>query len=146
MYDLLTRKPAHAEDSNSSKNFVAELLDGATVHMSVLETKLRGHHTELARLKTAWSAPGSAIEESLLCPITCELIHDPVVATDGSTYEHAAIGVWFETGKVVPPMTNVRLASLMPTRSSLVRSLISKILEECRRGLNQLPVHRAAPW
>ena len=70
---------------NSSKNFSEELIDGVAVHQSVLETKLRDHHAELVRVKTALLACYSDVDEGRLCPITCELIHDSVVASDGNT-------------------------------------------------------------
>merc|ERR1719510_410056 len=34
------------------------------------------------------------IEPELLCPITCELPTDPVVAADGWTYDRTAIARW----------------------------------------------------
>ena len=122
---------ARVDASNSSKDF-AEDLDVAAVQLSVLETKLRDHRAELARLKTALSARDSEIEEDLVCPITCELIHDPVFASDGNTYERAAIEAWFAMDKVTSPMTNAPLASLVLTPNNLARRLIAKILEECR--------------
>lgn len=55
------------------------------------------------------------ILESFFCPITKELMQDPVIAADGFTYERLAIDTWIKTqlrkGKVVlSPMTNEPLA------------------------------------
>jgi len=33
----------------------------------------------------------------MLCPISCELMRDPVIAADGHTYERAAITRWIES-------------------------------------------------
>ena len=106
------------------------------MHQSVLGTKLRDHCAELARLKTGLQARGSEIEEHLLCPITCELMHDPVVASDGITYERAAIEEWFETGKQTSPLTNAPLVSQVLIPNYLARGLIGTILEECREQLH----------
>jgi len=63
-----------------------------------------------------------------LCPITSELMVDPVIAVDGQTYERAAITTWFKNhGKgatVLSPMTNKPLKSrnLVPNLS--LRKLI----------------------
>lgn len=46
--------------------------------------------------------------EDFYCPITQtdELMKDPVVASDGKTYERAAIREWIGLGKQTSPMTN----------------------------------------
>ena len=36
------------------------------------------------------------------CPITCELMDDPVVASDGHTYERRAIEQWFAKQRTSP--------------------------------------------
>mmetsp|Transcript_7892 Transcript_7892/g.29209 ORF Transcript_7892/g.29209 Transcript_7892/m.29209 type:complete len:249 (+) Transcript_7892:409-1155(+) len=40
--------------------------------------------------------------EEYLCPITCEVMQDPVVAADGHTYERAAIGEWLQHHDLSP--------------------------------------------
>ncbi|CAF1530400.1 unnamed protein product, partial [Rotaria magnacalcarata] len=37
---------------------------------------------------------------------------DPVVLSDGFTYERAAIQQWLDTGHTRSPMTNIELASV----------------------------------
>ena len=34
------------------------------------------------------------VPKAFQCPITCELLADPVIAADGHTYERDAIGAW----------------------------------------------------
>ena len=46
----------------------------------------------------------------LRCPITRELLKDPVVAADGHTYERSAILQWF-TQSTRSPMTNIAVPS-----------------------------------
>jgi hypothetical protein len=50
--------------------------------------------------------------EKFLCPITCEKLVDPVIASDGRTYERAAIEDWFQSGKSTSPCTNEILNDL----------------------------------
>lgn len=45
------------------------------------------------------------------CPITHTLMHDPVVAADGHTYERQAIERWFGEGNTTSPLTGAHLAS-----------------------------------
>ena len=54
-----------------------------------------------------------------LCPITQELMKDPVIATDGHTYERTAIETWTRQGRNVSPMTNVPFtgSTLLPNRN-----------------------------
>lgn len=47
----------------------------------------------------------------LQCPITHDLMSDPVIAADGHTYERAAIEEWLQTN-ATSPMTNEALPHL----------------------------------
>ena len=58
--------------------------------------------------------------DEYLCPITHELMRDPVIAADGYSYERSAIEAWLRSGGApVSPMTNAPLVSptLTPNRS-----------------------------
>lgn len=44
-----------------------------------------------------------------ICPITQEIMLEPVTCSDGFTYEKRAITEWFLSGKYTSPMTNVVL-------------------------------------
>ena len=48
------------------------------------------------------------IPDEFLCPITQEMMENPVVAADGHTYERAAIVQWLQ-GHRTSPLTNERL-------------------------------------
>ena len=50
-------------------------------------------------------APDSAPAE-FLCPISQELMVEPVVAADGHSYDQVEIEKWFETGHRTSPMTD----------------------------------------
>lgn len=64
------------------------------------------------------------IPEEYLCPITQEVMRDPVLADDGFIYEQAAIARWLET-KDTSPMTGAPLASKQLRRVNTLRSAIS---------------------
>lgn len=42
-----------------------------------------------------------------ICPITSEILSDPVICEDGFTYERSAITTWFSRDKRTSPMTNM---------------------------------------
>ncbi len=50
------------------------------------------------------------IKQSFMCPITYEMMSDPVVCADGFTYERSAIEAWLARS-LVSPMTGARLSS-----------------------------------
>nr|XP_047136353.1 formin-like protein 7 [Hydra vulgaris] len=53
------------------------------------------------------------------CPITMDVMVDPVIIADGFTYEKESIMKWFSSGKATSPMTNLSLSHmyLIPNRS-----------------------------
>jgi len=59
------------------------------------------------------------IPDEFLCPITRELMSDPVIASDGFTYERSSITSWIRAGKDTSPMTNIPLqqTEFIPNRS-----------------------------
>ena len=120
-----------AATSGKAKKLEADdLLDGVAKHQSVLEEALREHRAELARLKIS---SASELPEDLCCPITTELMSEPVMCVgDGNTYERAAIEQWFATGARTSPTTNAQLESITLVPNLTVKRLIAVELE--RRG------------
>jgi hypothetical protein len=45
------------------------------------------------------------------CPISQDIMNDPVICSDGQTYERSAIQPWFDRGNNTSPITNVPLAN-----------------------------------
>ena len=66
----------------------------------------------------------STLPKEFLCPITHELLQDPVVLCDGHTYERKAIERWLKGGKRTSPMTGAVLASTALTPNFTLRSMI----------------------
>ncbi|CAG9323652.1 unnamed protein product [Blepharisma stoltei] len=68
--------------------------------------------------------------DEYLCPITHELMTNPVVAADGITYEKSAITLWLKKGHHRSPVTNERLLhnSLIPNLA--LKKLIDKFRSE----------------
>ena len=61
---------------------------------------------------------------SFVCPLTLELMRDPVRASDGFCFERAAIESWFRKGNTRSPLTNEELhdTELAPKKNSVKRS------------------------
>ncbi|XP_050711432.1 WD repeat, SAM and U-box domain-containing protein 1-like isoform X3 [Eriocheir sinensis] len=126
-----------------SHNFRTHAIDGRellSVTDEVLENKLGvdalGHRNKIMRLirrsqdnqakKEASNEPPS----EFLCPITQEMICDPVLCADGFTYERVAMEAWLASGKRTSPMTNEKLAHVVLTPNRTLRTLIQKYRED----------------
>ncbi|XP_014783061.1 WD repeat, SAM and U-box domain-containing protein 1 [Octopus bimaculoides] len=62
--------------------------------------------------------------DEFLCPITREIMRDPVIASDGYTYERTAIESWIKSGSTRSPMTNIILPSQQLIPNLTVKMLI----------------------
>uniref|UniRef100_A0A7S2UQV2 U-box domain-containing protein n=1 Tax=Attheya septentrionalis TaxID=420275 RepID=A0A7S2UQV2_9STRA len=81
-----------------------------------------------------------APRRELVCPITQELLRDPVAAEDGHTYERTAILRWFATGHSRSPVLNSLLSgrrlisnlALQGMAQAHAEQLGSELLQRCR--------------
>ncbi|PRP72794.1 hypothetical protein PROFUN_07694 [Planoprotostelium fungivorum] len=67
------------------------------------------------------------VEDDLLCPISGEIMDDPVLTIDGHTYDRKSIEMWFSQGHRTSPITNVRLSDLQLTPNHKVKSMIDTL-------------------
>jgi hypothetical protein len=88
----------------------------------------------------------SVIPEDLLCPISRELMSDPVLAADGHAYERVHIEEWL-AHHPTSPLTGEPLANNHLLPNLIVRSLVREFAEayahqlsECREYLEQVRV------
>ena len=79
-------------------------------------------------------APAATPPEHLMCPISIDLLVDPVFAADGHTYSRAEIQAWLATGKRTSPKTNEPLAHTTLTPNHLVRSMVQEYLDKAKKG------------
>ncbi|CAL7950830.1 unnamed protein product [Xylocopa violacea] len=88
--DELTKRLHLEDDKETAETFKTQLYwlkceDSNFIEISIDDTK---------------------IPHEFLCPITHEIMKEPVQCSDGFTYEKAAINEWFLCGKYTSPMTN----------------------------------------
>ncbi|XP_022949488.1 LOW QUALITY PROTEIN: U-box domain-containing protein 13-like [Cucurbita moschata] len=69
------------------------------------------------------------IPEDFRCPISLELMRDPVIVSTGQTYERSCIEKWFEAGHGTCPKTQQNLSSTTLTPNYVLRSLIAQWCE-----------------
>jgi len=75
-----------------------------------------------------------------LCPITLEIMVDPVMTSDGDTYERAAIEEWFSLGNTTSPRTRRSL----PNQNLISNNTLRRVIEGWREQ-QPAPVVAAAP-
>mmetsp|Transcript_14759 Transcript_14759/g.37018 ORF Transcript_14759/g.37018 Transcript_14759/m.37018 type:complete len:248 (+) Transcript_14759:214-957(+) len=73
-------------------------------------------------------AEEGALPRQFFCPITCQPMVDPVVCSDGFTYERSAIAAWLQR-KAVSPMTRQRVSPRLHPNHAL-----RQMIEEARPG------------
>jgi hypothetical protein len=77
---------------------------------------------------------GMRIRDEFLCPITYELMREPVVAQDGHTYEKSAIEKWLKSQHLISPRTGQPMDGLMIPNVNL-KKLIQDMINEGGAGL-----------
>ncbi|XP_031479724.1 U-box domain-containing protein 6-like isoform X1 [Nymphaea colorata] len=74
------------------------------------------------------------IPEEFRCPISLQLMHDPVIISSGQTYERVCIEKWFSDGHDTCPKTQQKLSHLCLTPNYCVKGLIASWCEQ--NGVN----------
>jgi hypothetical protein len=71
-----------------------------------------------------------------MCPITQEVMKDPVIAADGHSYERAAIEKWFKTKRAPPtsPSTNLALPHTLLVPNHALKAAIEDHLQKHGRS------------
>jgi len=82
---------------------------------------------------------GMRLRDEFICPITYEILIDPVVIMDGHTYEKKAIDKWFANngreGHRISPLSGEVLKSDITIPNHNLRHLIQDIIHEGGMGL-----------
>lgn len=96
----------------------------------------------------AISAESIPVPQSFQCPITQDLMRDPVCTVDGQVYERAAIMEWFRRGHYTSPLTGMILPSLALVDEYPLRRAIEEYLASrpalVHRELDRLALEEAA--
>ncbi|CAI9785532.1 unnamed protein product [Fraxinus pennsylvanica] len=77
------------------------------------------------------------------CPISLDLMKDPVTLSSGMTYDRDSIEAWFEAGNSTCPVTNQVLRNLEPIPNQSIRRMIQDWCVEKRSyGIERIPTPR----
>uniref|UniRef100_G1U2Q2 WD repeat, sterile alpha motif and U-box domain containing 1 n=1 Tax=Oryctolagus cuniculus TaxID=9986 RepID=G1U2Q2_RABIT len=84
---------------------------------------------KVEELRTQAKSLSSGIPDEFICPITRELMKEPVIASDGYSYEKEAMENWISKKKRTSPMTNLVLSSVVLTPNRTLKMAINRWLE-----------------
>ncbi|KAI4385864.1 hypothetical protein MLD38_003853 [Melastoma candidum] len=77
------------------------------------------------------------------CPISLDLMKDPVTLSSGITYDRESIEAWMDAGNRTCPVSNMVLRSLDPVPNHAVRKMIQEWCVENRLlGIERIPTPR----
>ncbi|XVF85564.1 hypothetical protein PTKIN_Ptkin17bG0127300 [Pterospermum kingtungense] len=83
------------------------------------------------------------IPSDFRCPISLDLMKDPVTLSTGITYDRESIEKWIEAGNFTCPLTNQVLRSLEPIPNHMTRKRIQDWCVENRSyGIERIPTPR----
>ncbi|XP_071329690.1 WD repeat, SAM and U-box domain-containing protein 1-like isoform X2 [Trachinotus anak] len=115
-------------------NFKAHNIDGpeliqlnkeTAAELGIESVGLRGRLLrKIEALKAEQS--GSEAPDEFLCPITRELMKDPVIAADGYSYERESIESWIRGKNKTSPMTNLPLQTTLLTPNRSLKTAITR--------------------
>ncbi|CAK7341299.1 unnamed protein product [Dovyalis caffra] len=112
----------------AEEDYRVEVTDEAMKILSVLK--------ELKFKKSLKVADNKVVPEEFRCPISREIMGDPVVLATGQTYDRPFIQRWLNEGHRTCPQTKQVLSHIILTPNHLVREMISQWCKE--RGI-ELP-------
>ncbi|XP_050206724.1 U-box domain-containing protein 9 [Mercurialis annua] len=115
------------------EDYSLERIDEARETLSALrEMKIKKRSLSLKfRDKTVVSCP-----DEFKCPLSKELMKDPVILATGQTYDRPFIQKWLKAGNLTCPLTQQVLSHTLLTPNHLIREMISQWCKN--RGL-ELP-------
>ncbi|KAL9276022.1 U-box domain-containing protein [Drosera capensis] len=86
-------------------------------------------HDCLVLIKQSQSCPPVPIPADFCCPLSLELMTDPVIVASGQTYERAYIRKWLDLGLIVCPKTRQTLSHTNLIPNYTVKALIANWCE-----------------
>ena len=99
--------------------------------VSQQQREQRQHEQQQAQLPAAILADAADVPDEFLCPITREVMNEPVVCADGHTYERDSIREWFRSHRT-SPKTNTVLPHKQLVPNHALRSQIGDMADRHR--------------
>ncbi|KAK3122001.1 hypothetical protein QOZ80_8BG0663820 [Eleusine coracana subsp. coracana] len=128
----------NGQQGDSTKQII-ELLNKFKHIAGVDETNVLG---DVSMPKTLGKCPSLMIPNDFLCPITLEIMTDPVIVASGQSYERRSIQKWLDSGERTCPKTRQPLAHLSLAPNYALKNLI---LQWCEKNMVELQKREPEP-
>ncbi len=79
------------------------------------------------------STGGNNMLDCFTCPLTREIFRDPVILSDGFTYEREAIQHWLSLGHRRSPMTNMELTNVDLVPNMVIKQALQELSEKQKK-------------
>lgn len=109
-----------------------ELNDMTVDELARLEASVTTGARRIARQREKLVAAAFKLPDAFLCPITREVLQDPVICSDGHTYSRHAIEQWLDAHDT-SPKTGLPLKSKYLVPNYAIKSAIDEATVECKR-------------
>lgn len=103
----------------------AERFEGEYQLLDQMISLVTNMHERLVSAKQVQTVSPVPTPSGFCCPLSLELMADPVIVASGRTYERAAIKKWIDLGLTVCPMTRQPLGHTNLTPNHTVKDLIA---------------------
>ncbi|CAL5081258.1 unnamed protein product [Urochloa decumbens] len=128
--ELRTRTDGTGDDSSSSDAVLINSLIAFLVYCRVVlfdQIDVANPKPDAAAARPA-SCPDWIRPDALQCPITLDLMTDPVTVSTGQTYDRASITRWMKAGCRTCPVTGERLRTVDVVPNAALRGIIERLL------------------
>lgn len=112
-----------------SKEEISEIKE--LVQKLIIEEADEEQNNYIQTLEMIKTSKGDSIPKEFVCPITGNIIFDPVMTSDGHTFERKAIEAWLEKHEY-SPITNLNLDSKILLPNFALKQLIKDYVESCK--------------
>ncbi|CAI5478592.1 unnamed protein product [Closterium sp. Yama58-4] len=117
-------EPSSLPETSDSANNTSKALDDAPAEKSGKDTVSYGTPDRPFGTRRRRSSMNDEPPPEFLCPITCELMADPVMVVTGQTYERSSIRQWISEGHRTCPITRMPLGNIELVPNYALRNAI----------------------
>lgn len=112
-------------DDNKFSLYLDQCVKALEKGLAFQEEPVAGDHVDLLSTPSSPGGPycASSALPSFICPITKQVMKDPVQIASGQTYERAAILQWFKDGKTTCPLGEKLKNTKMKSNHALRQSI-----------------------
>ncbi|KAF8688294.1 hypothetical protein HU200_042252 [Digitaria exilis] len=131
--ELRTRTDGFAGDDSNSSSSDAMLITSLVAFLVYCRVVLFDQidvnpKADAAAARPAARCPDWIKPDALQCPITLDLMTDPVTVSTGQTYDRASITRWIKAGCRTCPVTGERLRTANVVPNAALRGIIERML------------------